>query len=57
MNILILGDVFGPPGMKAVKEKLPGLIKKKKIDFVIINGENAGDGGVGITKKKYRRFF
>ena len=32
MNILILGDVFGPPGMKAVTEKLPSLIKKKKID-------------------------
>ena len=27
MNILILGDVFGPPGMKAVTEKLPSLIK------------------------------
>ena len=51
MNILILGDVFGPPGMKAITEKLPGLIKKKKIDFVIINGENSGDAGVGITKK------
>ncbi len=57
MNILILGDVFGPPGMKAVTEKLPGLIKKKKIDFVIINGENAGDEGVGITKKNIEDFF
>ena len=25
MNILILGDVFGPPGMRAIKEKLPTL--------------------------------
>jgi len=30
---------------------LPGIIKKKKIDFVILNGENAADTGVGITKK------
>ena len=51
MNILILGDVFGPPGMKIVTEKLPELIKNKKIDFVIINAENSGDRGVGITKK------
>ena len=51
MNILILGDVFGPPGMKVVTEKLPSLIKKKKVDFVIINGENAADPGAGITKK------
>ena len=36
MNILILGDVFGPPGMKAVTQKLPSLIKKKEVDFVII---------------------
>jgi Uncharacterized protein conserved in bacteria len=57
MNILILGDVFGPPGMKAVKEKLPSLIKKKKIDFVVINGENAADSGVGITKKNAEDFF
>jgi len=57
MNILILGDVFGPPGMKAVKEKLPSLIKKRKIDFVVINGENAADTGVGITKKNTEEFF
>ena len=57
MNILILGDVFGPPGMKAVKEKLPSLIKNKKIDFIVINGENAADPGVGITKKNVEELF
>ena len=31
-GILILGDVFGPPGRKAISEKLPDLIKKKKAD-------------------------
>ena len=41
MNILILGDIMGPSGRKAIIEKLPVLIKKKKIDFVIVNGENA----------------
>ena len=51
MNILILGDVIGPSGMAAIVKKLPNLIKKKKIDFVIVNGENAADRGVGITKK------
>ena len=57
MNILILGDVFGPPGRKAISEKLPDLIKKKKADFVIINGENSGDAGVGITKAIAEEFF
>ena len=45
MNILLLGDIFGPSGRKAVNEKLPNLIKKKKIIFVIVNGENAADTG------------
>ena len=42
---------MGPSGVKAVKEKLPKLIKEKNLDFVVINGENAADNGVGITKK------
>jgi len=57
MNILVLGDVVGPSGVKVVAEKLPGLIKEKKIDFVVLNGENAADGGVGITKKNTEDFF
>ena len=43
MNILILGDVVGPAGVKAVKERLPKIIEEKKIDFVIVNGENAAE--------------
>ena len=42
MNILILGDVAGPAGVKAVKEKLPQnfqkseyLLEKGMVDFVI----------------------
>ncbi len=57
MNILLLGDIFGPSGTKAIIEKLPELIKKKKLDFVILNGENAADPGVGITKKIFDEFL
>jgi len=57
MNILILGDIVGPSGREAIIKKLPNLIKKKKIDFVIVNGENAADPGVGITKKNTEEFF
>tara|TARA_X000001036_G_scaffold308495_1_gene287161 strand:+ start:22 stop:831 length:810 start_codon:yes stop_codon:yes gene_type:complete len=57
MNILILGDVVGPAGVKAVKEKLPKIIKEKKVDFVILNGENAADSGRGITKKIFEEFL
>ena len=51
MKILFLGDVLGPSGCKSVKNYLPQIKKKNKIDFVIANGENAADSGVGITEK------
>ncbi len=57
MRILFLGDVVGKSGCLAVNENLPVLIKNKKIDFVIINGENAADQGVGITEKISSDFF
>ena len=57
MNILLLGDIVGPSGRRAVTEKLPNLIKKKELDFVILNGENAADPGVGITKKNFEELL
>ena len=57
MNILLLGDVMGPSGRKAIVKELPKIIKKKKIDFTIVNGENSGDLGVGITKKIFDDFL
>jgi len=57
MNILILGDIMGPSGREAITKKLPNLIKQKKIDFVIVNGENAANPGVGITKENTEEFF
>ncbi len=48
---------MGPSGRKAITQKLPSLIKNKKIDFVIVNGENAADPGVGITKENTEEFF
>ena len=50
-KILILGDIVGPAGRNAVIKKLPSIIKRKYIDFVVVNGENAADSGRGITKK------
>ena len=57
MNILILGDIFGNPGVEVIKKNLPKIIAEKKIDFVIANGENAADNGLGITKKNTEDFF
>lgn len=48
MKILFIGDIFGRPGRRIVKEKLPYLVDRYQIDLVLANGENAA-GGFGIT--------
>lgn len=50
MKVLAVGDIVGDVGVRKVKECLKNIIEKNKIDFVIINGENAADG-MGITEK------
>ena len=57
MKLLILGDVMGSSGRKVLNSKLPNLIKKNQIDFVIVNGENAASQGVGLTKEICNDFF
>ena len=48
MRILFLGDVMGRAGRTAVAERLPGLRAEWRLDFVVVNGENAS-GGMGLT--------
>jgi metallophosphoesterase (TIGR00282 family) len=50
MRLLFLGDMVGKSGRTAVWEQLPGLISDFRLDFVIVNGENAA-GGFGITEE------
>ncbi len=57
MKILILGDVMGSSGRKALKKNLTKIISSNKIDFSIVNGENAADDGKGITKNIAEEFF
>ena len=44
MKILAVGDIVGNSGVKKLKETLNEIKESKKIDFVIVNGENAGEG-------------
>jgi 2',3'-cyclic-nucleotide 2'-phosphodiesterase len=50
VHILFIGDIVGKPGRKAVRELLPLLIDRYKVDLVVANGENAS-GGIGISIK------
>ena len=57
MKILVLGDVVGLPGRRAIKKKLKNIINDNDIGFTVINGENAADDGKGITKSIAEEFF
>jgi metallophosphoesterase (TIGR00282 family) len=57
MRILFLGDVVGISGCSKLMNSLMDEIKSKKIDFVIVNGENAASQGVGLTKEICLDFF
>ena len=56
MRILFVGDVVGRSGRTVITERLPGLIRDWKLDFVVINGENAA-GGFGITETIYNELL
>jgi len=53
MRLLFLGDLVGRRGRIAVVERLPHLIAEYRLDFVVVNGENAA-GGFGITEEIHR---
>ncbi len=48
MRLLFLGDVMGRSGRTAIKAHLPRLREEWKLDFVVVNGENASNG-MGLT--------
>ena len=57
MKILVLGDVMGNSGRKAINNNLNRIISENNINFTIINGENSADDGMGITKSIAEEFF
>ena len=56
IKALIIGDVIGQPGCRAVFFSLPQLIKSLSPDLVVVNGENAADG-FGITEEIATKIF
>ncbi|TCO70462.1 TIGR00282 family metallophosphoesterase [Rhodovulum euryhalinum] len=48
MKLLFLGDVMGRAGRDAVIARLPALRAEWRLDFVVVNGENASSGA-GLT--------
>ena len=56
IRILVLGDVFGRPGRRLVRELLPGLVAHHNVDLVVANGENAS-GGIGLGIRGAEELF
>jgi len=44
MRILFLGDVVGRAGRTAIAQRLKGLRADWRLDFIVVNGENATNG-------------
>jgi len=57
MRILFLGDVVGISGCSKIINNLLSQIEKNRINFVIVNAENADESGVGLTKEICEVFF
>ena len=57
MKIFFLGDIVGRSGSAAVVKNLKNITQENKIDFIVVNGENAADEGVGITEEISNELF
>jgi metallophosphoesterase (TIGR00282 family) len=56
MRLAFFGDVVGRAGRVALLDHLPRLRSQLRLDFVIVNGENAA-GGFGITAMTAQDLF
>jgi metallophosphoesterase (TIGR00282 family) len=48
MRILFIGDIYGQPGRRVVRDHAADLARQQAIDLVVANGENSA-AGFGIT--------
>ena len=56
LKALMIGDVVGTPGMKALFAGLGPLVRSSGASLVVVNGENA-QGGFGIGKEEADKLF
>jgi metallophosphoesterase (TIGR00282 family) len=52
VRLMLVGDVVGSAGRRALHEALESTIDRKKVDFTVVNVENAA-GGFGMTRDIY----
>lgn len=49
VKLLYIGDIVGQPGRIALRGKLESVIDRERVDFTVVNIENAA-GGFGVTE-------
>lgn len=53
-KVLMLGDISGDAGMGALFLSLSSIVRRRDVDLVVVNGENAS-GGFGLTAQDYEK--
>ena len=56
MRILFIGDIYGQPGRRVVRDHLADIARTRAVDLVVANGENAA-AGFGITPPLAEELF
>lgn len=56
MKILFVGDIFGSPGRKIVRDHIHHLVEENSIELVVMNAENSA-GGFGVTPSIAEELF
>ncbi len=55
LRVLAVGDVCGQSGVQLLQQRLRALRREYRVDFCVVNGENAS--GVGITPRQADEIF
>ena len=53
-KVLMIGDISGDAGMGALFLSLSSIVRRRDVDLVVVNGENAS-GGFGLTAQDYEK--
>ena len=54
LNVMVLGDIVGTPGVLVLQNHLPAIKKDLNLDLVVANAENAS-GGSGLTPSIFKK--